>query len=487
MRAAPRLLITIVVDQLAAWEAAERWSQLPADGGFARLRREGLTVPELRFEHAATDTAPGHAALYTGAVPRVSGIFANEVPGPDSKPRSILADEQTRLVGSDGVEIKRPGSSLARLRVDTLADVLVRALPRARVYSFSLKDRAALFGAGRKPTLALWLDVPTEQVVSSTGLPAPTVWAARVGSKEAVTGARAGGWMLADAERGWVEAHAGEPDDQRGEGDLAGLGRAFPHAAIGSAKAMRATPVGDRVLFGLAAAALGEIAADKTAAPALLALSLSSHDYVAHVFGPHSWEAWAELRELDHRLGELLAAADRAVGPDGYAVMLTGDHGGGALPEIDPERRVEAARRFMARRLEFDEAERAAMIEQVLAIIGDGRFGDLFQPGSRAEVPVVGRLKIGDRSVAVSGQLDRLVVSANEVLIADYKTNRPAPGEFQDVPPAYVGQLALYRAVLAKLYPDKPIRAALVFTEIPQLMEVPAQAMDAALSRLPAQ
>jgi ATP-dependent helicase/nuclease subunit A len=158
-----------------------------------------------------------------------------------------------------------------------------------------------------------------------------------------------------------------------------------------------------------------------------------------------------------------------------------------ALPEIDPERRAEAARRFMARRLEFDEAERAAMIEQVLAIIGDDRFGELFEPGSRAEVPVVGRLKIGDRSVAVSGQFDRLVVSANEVLIADYKTNRPAPGELQDVPPAYVAQLALYRAVLAKLYPEKPIRAALVFTEIPRLMEVPAQAMDAALSRLPAQ
>ncbi|MES1207762.1 MAG: hypothetical protein ABUS79_17650, partial [Pseudomonadota bacterium] len=60
-------LVTIVVDQLAAWIAAERWPELPADGGFARLRREGLTVRELRFAHAITDTAPGHSALMTGA------------------------------------------------------------------------------------------------------------------------------------------------------------------------------------------------------------------------------------------------------------------------------------------------------------------------------------------------------------------------------------------------------------------------------------
>ena len=91
---APRVLITIVVDQMASWMADERWATLPADGGFARLRREGLTVRQLRYEHAVTDTAPGYAALYTGAVPRDSGIFANETLGPDGNRRSILLDER---------------------------------------------------------------------------------------------------------------------------------------------------------------------------------------------------------------------------------------------------------------------------------------------------------------------------------------------------------------------------------------------------------
>ena len=73
-----------------------------------------------------TETAPGHAALYTGGVPHTTGIVCNDVAGPDGKKQSILADAATRLVPAGaGGPIERRGSSLALLRVDTLADVLV--------------------------------------------------------------------------------------------------------------------------------------------------------------------------------------------------------------------------------------------------------------------------------------------------------------------------------------------------------------------------
>jgi ATP-dependent helicase/nuclease subunit A len=42
--------------------------------------------------------------------------------------------------------------------------------------------------------------------------------------------------------------------------------------------------------------------------------------------------------------------------------------------------------------------------------------------------------------------------------------------------------LALYRAVLAQLYPHKLIRAALLWTDVPDLMEIPASAMDRELA-----
>ena len=50
------------------------------------------------------------------------------------------------------------------------------------------------------------------------------------------------------------------------------------------------------------------------------------------------------------------------------------------------------------------------------------------------------------------------------------------------MPPAYIRQLALYRAVLTELYPDKTIRAALLWTEVPDLMEIPAAALDRELA-----
>jgi ATP-dependent helicase/nuclease subunit A len=45
-------------------------------------------------------------------------------------------------------------------------------------------------------------------------------------------------------------------------------------------------------------------------------------------------------------------------------------------------------------------------------------------------------------------------------------------------------QLARYRAVLAKIYPDRPIRAALIWTEVPDLMELSEETLDNALARV---
>jgi ATP-dependent helicase/nuclease subunit A len=151
-----------------------------------------------------------------------------------------------------------------------------------------------------------------------------------------------------------------------------------------------------------------------------------------------------------------------------------------SLPDIPQASRAEAARRYLARSpAGFSAEERERMVEEILRLLDDARFVPLFLPGSRAEVPIVGRLKGG--TLAVSGQIDRLAVTGDSVLIADYKTNRPAPCRLVDVPPAYIDQLALYRAVLGQLYPDKRIRAALVWTDVPDLMEVPDANLDAAL------
>jgi ATP-dependent helicase/nuclease subunit A len=156
-----------------------------------------------------------------------------------------------------------------------------------------------------------------------------------------------------------------------------------------------------------------------------------------------------------------------------------------SLPDIPAERRRKAAQDYLARAgVKLAAEEREQLTEQVMLVLEDKRFYELYGPGSRAEVPIVGRLILGGETVRVSGQIDRLVVTQASVLIADFKTNRPAPHRIEDVPPSYVRQLALYRAVLAKLYPDKPVHAALIWTEVPDFMDLSSEALDAALARI---
>jgi ATP-dependent helicase/nuclease subunit A len=99
-------------------------------------------------------------------------------------------------------------------------------------------------------------------------------------------------------------------------------------------------------------------------------------------------------------------------------------------------------------------------------------------------VPIVGTLTLGGETVRVSGQIDRLTVTQDTVFIADFKTNRPAPRRIAEVPRAYLRQLALYRAVLMKLYPGRAVRAALIWTEVPDLMELSAEALEQALAQI---
>jgi len=160
-----------------------------------------------------------------------------------------------------------------------------------------------------------------------------------------------------------------------------------------------------------------------------------------------------------------------------------------SLPDIPPAGRQDAIERYLkGAAADFLPAEQAEIARQVLTILNDLVFADVFAPGSRAEVPIVGRIARPDGVVvAVSGQVDRLAVTGETVLIADYKTDRIAPRRLAEVPDAYVAQLALYRAVLARIYPEKTIRAALIFTEGPNVTEVPGAAMEAALAAIMSQ
>jgi ATP-dependent helicase/nuclease subunit A len=139
------------------------------------------------------------------------------------------------------------------------------------------------------------------------------------------------------------------------------------------------------------------------------------------------------------------------------------------LPELAPQEREAAAARFLAlpvHALSSDEQDE--ICRETLAVLDAPEFAPLWGKQAQAEVPVVGL--IGGR--ALSGQIDRIVVTDERVLIVDYKTVRPPPESEDAVAPVYLRQLASYRAALERIYPGRPVDCAILWTEAPRLMPI---------------
>lgn len=326
------LVVALVVDQLGAWVLRQRLASLPPDGGFARLTREGTYVKEIAYAHSITETAPGHASLFTGMTPHDHGIVANDVLDPEGKRRPSIGDNGKKKIALTG-PVEGMGTSLAALRQPVVADHFRERYGKSGyIAALSMKDRGAVFGAGKSADLAIWFDAELGTFVTSDA------WNSQLPSSlkaliepSAISQLEAEPWEPLDTS--WIKAHASLPDRAPGEGDLDGFGAAFPHLASQAKKpgaAFRSEPRSDRLLLEMGLKVLDAEAAGR---PTFLSISLSANDYIGHIFGPDSWEAWDELRRLDHSLGWFFGELDRRFGAQGWAAVLSGDHGIGSLPE----------------------------------------------------------------------------------------------------------------------------------------------------------
>jgi ATP-dependent helicase/nuclease subunit A len=158
------------------------------------------------------------------------------------------------------------------------------------------------------------------------------------------------------------------------------------------------------------------------------------------------------------------------------------------LPLLPAERWETTAAEYIARRGEALPASvRASIVEETLAVLRHPDFADAFGPRSRAEVAIVAEIPPPDgvgAPIRVAGQIDRLVENGREVLIVDYKTNRPPPRDLNEVPRAYVLQLAGYRIAVQRIFNASTVRAALLWTDGARIMELPAEWLDAASTEL---
>lgn len=158
------------------------------------------------------------------------------------------------------------------------------------------------------------------------------------------------------------------------------------------------------------------------------------------------------------------------------------------LPALPRGSWAAAAKAFLAARgTSLSAATLASIAAETEAVLTDPAFAPVFGPESQAEVPVVAVIPRPDGAgppLRITGQLDRIAVLDDCVLIVDYKTNRGAPRTVSGVAPAYLYQLAAYRLALEDIAPGKPVRAALLWTQGPHLMEIPSEILDSATKDL---
>ncbi|HEV7256433.1 MAG TPA: double-strand break repair helicase AddA [Bosea sp. (in: a-proteobacteria)] len=156
------------------------------------------------------------------------------------------------------------------------------------------------------------------------------------------------------------------------------------------------------------------------------------------------------------------------------------------LPVIAAAQRLPVAQALgQARAGAVAAAKREAIIADALALLADPALAGLFGRGSLAEVPIAGTVELGDgERRPVSGQIDRLAVTADEVVIADFKTTARPPRDVEAIPDTTLAQLAVYRALIARIYPGRSVRALLVYTATLTRLEPAPDRLDAVMARL---
>lgn len=157
------------------------------------------------------------------------------------------------------------------------------------------------------------------------------------------------------------------------------------------------------------------------------------------------------------------------------------------LPRFAAGERETRAKRFLDHAADdLAPASRKSIAAEALRVLSHPELSELFGASSRAEVPIFGKWNIGDHQFEDFGRVDRFAVTPREILLADFKSDAVPPPSAADTPKVYLQQLARYRAVLARLYPGKAMRAFVIWTANGAIHEVPTKLLNEAFAQLTA-
>jgi len=325
----PKLVLTIVVDQMR-YDCLERSPHLLATNGFRLLLERGAFMMSGKYNYYPTITGPGHASYLSGCGPAVHGIISNEwFDRKTGKDIYCCADTNVIAVGTTNKSQMSPRNFVGA----TVADQM-RLRYNSKVIGISLKDRAAILPAGKKPRGAFWFDSKTANFITSTyymtNLPN---WVVQFNDRKVAHSFAGKSWdRLLDAKE-YMFA-----DNEPGEGRLSKeTNSVFPHViniATNNVDAVLQSPFGDELLMQFAVAAIDGENLGRGEQPDMLCVSFSSNDMVGHTFGPYSHEIQDLTFRLDRQFEKLFNHIEEKIGLKNVIVVWTADHAVAPTPEF---------------------------------------------------------------------------------------------------------------------------------------------------------
>ena len=336
----PRLVLLLVIDQFC-YDYLSRYNDKFGPNGFRYLQDHGANFINCRYKQATTQTAVGHSVIASGGYPWSTGVVANQwYDRRTNREVAAVSDDGTQMVGSNGT-----GGSCKSMLGTTFGDQLkLSTNGRSKVFSISLKDRGALFLAGKLANGAYWWDPRVGSFVSSSqfGTTLPS-WVKTFNEQHYADQYYGRAWQRLLPETQYT---ASTKDDSPYESGIPGDGKQFPHVITGGGStpgepfynAFEMTPWSNQMLLDLAKEAVEKGGLGQHADADVLAVSLSASDRIGHAFGPYSQEAEDLMLRLDQSLGSFMQYINQKIGLNKCVVVLTGDHGAVPCPEMLKER-----------------------------------------------------------------------------------------------------------------------------------------------------
>lgn len=338
----PKLIVGLVIDQMR-WDYLYRYNEMYGTGGFKRLLDQGYSCENTMIPYTPTVTGAGHTCIYTGSVPAIHGIVANDWVDRETGIFMYCAkDTNVMPVGSSS---KREGQMSPRnMLSNTIGDELRLATNfRSKVIGIALKDRGGILAAGHSANAAYWFDDKTGKWITSTYytdvLPA---WVQKYNDRKIPDSLMKDDWTLLYDKSKYTQSTA---DDMAYEKVLeSDKGRVFPHkyqSVIGTNdyNAFRASPFGNTYTLDFAKEIIRNEQMGMGNVTDMLCISVSSTDYIGHRFGPNSLEAEDAYLRLDQEIAAFLIYLDKTLGKNNYLLFLSADHGSPQISQFLKEKK----------------------------------------------------------------------------------------------------------------------------------------------------